>query len=370
MRGHSLNYKITSMLIVASVFLGIVSAVVGFAFYESHLMAHYRTIAQDTSKLAAAVVRGDDVGTYLAQGKAAEGYDQARVKLRQIARTITGVAYVYVYQVREDGCHVVLDLDMPDLPADAPGSVVGLDPGYAVYRDDLLAGREVPPIFTNDEFSWLLTAYTPIRDHAGRTVAYACVDIAMAQYVKELLVYGIKLAAMLFGIILVLAAFALWFAQRRLVEPIGSLLDQAGDFKQSDPEEWLRSKRWLQYPQVRTGDEIEELYSALCEAEQEVAHKVVDLRKTQSQLQESAAIKQKNEELALAVKRADEANVAKTVFLSNVSHDMRTPLNAIIGFSRLDPGRCPAGPADFIESIVQCREIHERIWHGPFHRQQ
>ena len=44
---------------------------------------------------------------------------------------------------------------------------------------------------------------------------------------------------------------------------------------------------------------------------------------------------QHNEQLREALQIAQEANESKTTFLSNMSHDIRTPMNAVIGFSTL-----------------------------------
>ena len=45
--------------------------------------------------------------------------------------------------------------------------------------------------------------------------------------------------------------------------------------------------------------------------------------------------KTREKQLLNALKLAKEANQAKTMFLSNMSHDMRTPLNGVIGFTNL-----------------------------------
>lgn len=43
----------------------------------------------------------------------------------------------------------------------------------------------------------------------------------------------------------------------------------------------------------------------------------------------------KNEELKIARKRAEESDLLKSAFLANMSHEIRTPMNSIIGFSSL-----------------------------------
>jgi signal transduction histidine kinase len=47
----------------------------------------------------------------------------------------------------------------------------------------------------------------------------------------------------------------------------------------------------------------------------------------------SSQLKNKNEEYAEAIKRAEASDKLKSEFLANMSHEIRTPLNAIIGFS-------------------------------------
>jgi signal transduction histidine kinase/CheY-like chemotaxis protein len=51
--------------------------------------------------------------------------------------------------------------------------------------------------------------------------------------------------------------------------------------------------------------------------------------------QQELELKEKNQNLQLATKDAQEKGEAKTRFLANMSHEIRTPLNAVLGFSHL-----------------------------------
>ena len=64
-------------------------------------------------------------------------------------------------------------------------------------------------------------------------------------------------------------------------------------------------------------------------------------------------LQESHKELEIALARAESANSAKTTFLNNMSHDIRTPMNAIIGFTSL--------AQDNIDNKEQVKEYLEKI---------
>jgi PAS domain S-box-containing protein len=71
-------------------------------------------------------------------------------------------------------------------------------------------------------------------------------------------------------------------------------------------------------------------------------------------------LQEKNVELEAARLVAEKANLAKSDFLSSMSHELRSPLNAILGFAQLMESEAPAPTPTQSESIAQ---ILQAGWH-------
>ena len=54
-----------------------------------------------------------------------------------------------------------------------------------------------------------------------------------------------------------------------------------------------------------------------------------------AELEKDEELREQQDQLALALAAAQQANKAKTMFLNSMSHDIRTPMNAIVGFTAL-----------------------------------
>jgi len=84
------------------------------------------------------------------------------------------------------------------------------------------------------------------------------------------------------------------------------------------------------------------------------ARDVTDRKRLDQVLQE------KNIELESAKSVAEKANRAKSDFLSGMSHELRSPLNAILGFAQLMESDSPPPPPSQMENIAQ---ILQAGWH-------
>ena len=101
------------------------------------------------------------------------------------------------------------------------------------------------------------------------------------------------------------------------------ILDQLSTVLPGEQREWDR-----EYTHQKTGEELWFRVAVFCTDIQGEQKYILDLS-------DRTKDKKINQRLEDAVHTAENANRAKTTFLNNMSHDIRTPMNAIIGFTNI-----------------------------------
>lgn len=262
-RRISLSGKI---IIAVSLIFGIASAVVSIVSmnqFRDTLVASEAEYATDTARFAATLVDGNMIDKYIERKDNAEGYYRINRYFSLIWNSSDRIQYLYVYQIKEDGCHVVFDVDTPDTPGSETGTIIPFDDGFGDKLDDLLAGKEIEPIITNDKYGWLLSSYVPIKDNQGKTQAYCCVDVAMPNIVDVERTFAFKITTILMGFFIMILTLSVYFAKRFIVSPVNSLAKLAGDFAYTDNEARKDTLDSIKELEIKTGDEIEQLYDAM-----------------------------------------------------------------------------------------------------------
>ncbi len=114
-----------------------------------------------------------------------------------------------------------------------------------------------------------------------------------------------------------------------------------------------RSKRNLIEKVRERTHEINQQKEEIASQAEELARQNIELEKHRSNLEQ--LVKERTAELEIAKDRAEESDRLKSAFLANMSHEVRTPMNAIIGFSSLliDEEVTDDEKKEYIRRIIQ-----------------
>ena len=161
--------------------------------------------AEGTAKMAAEMINAEKISYWLENGQDDE-YTETEKTLSSILDNSPELKYLYVYRIENDGCHVVFDMDSDSLTGAELGTLVEFDPSFLPLVPDLLAGKKIAPIESDDAYGWLLTVYEPVYNSDGECVAYAGADVSMMDiynYVRTLTLKIVVISAIFLVIVLI-----------------------------------------------------------------------------------------------------------------------------------------------------------------------
>ena len=277
-RGMSLRGKIMIMASAAMLLIAIVSTSVSFIMFRNAMIDAQISMAHGVANVVTDAMDADRVEQYLTLGEAAPGYLEAEKKMIAVRESSEDISFIYVYQIREDGCHVVFDPDTEETAGDEPGFVRAFDPSFLPLIPDMLDGKQIEPIISNDTFGWLLTIYQPVFDSTGKCVCYTGVDISMEQIRLVEYRFLAKAVSLFMGFFIAVLSIGIWLAEYNIVLPINSMARVTDGFAYDSETLREESVKKIRGLGIRTGDEIENLYKAIAKMSGDTVHYIADVQ--------------------------------------------------------------------------------------------
>ncbi|MCR5119953.1 MAG: HD domain-containing protein [Lachnospiraceae bacterium] len=283
----SLRVKTLLVLFLSLMIVAVVGTLISGRIYHKAILNEHKELAKGTAKLAARSINGDRVDLYLNTGGITRDYYETKALLADILYTTDEIAYLYVYKMEEEGFRVIFDIDTEDTPAGELGDLLPYDEYFMPYKPQLLAGEDVEPIITDDEYGYLLTAAVPVYTSNGKCACYAIADVDMNRLVASEQNFLMEMITVFAGFFILICAFVIWLLDYHLIYPLRAMTTYVDDFSgtidtQEETDQYVRKLRQLD---IRTGDEIERLYRSVCDMTLSQAEQMRSIR----QLSESTA---------------------------------------------------------------------------------
>ena len=238
---YTLGGRIFVLIMATGILLITAQSLITLKLYEDTVHDDYSSTVKKAAEFVAETVDGDRVDEYLKSFTTSAtcnltNYRSSYESMQKSMKAINGIKYMYVYQIKKDGVYLVFDVD-PEEKDTMIGTRLEFDKSFLPYKDDLLAGKEIPVMESDDKYGHLLTAYAPIKDSEGRCVAYAGADVeysSMEKYTKNYLSHSVLI---IFGVFLFVVATALWITKFFMVRPLKAIAIAVDDFAVEEVEQ-------------------------------------------------------------------------------------------------------------------------------------
>ena len=184
-------------------------------------------------------------------------------------------------------------------------------------------------------------SYRPIPS-SNWSIALVCPD-------SEILKSYNQLVYIIVALIILGMAVILWLSHRAVghaIRPISYLLSMSKQISEGHYN--------MEIPPSSREDAIGQLQNSFATMQQSIEDHIGSIRLASEETQ------RQNEELVSAMKQAKEGIRQKTLFIQNVSHQIRTPLNIILGFAQVlqESQDLPKEEIEEIRSTMKHNAIH------------
>ena len=282
-RGVSLRLKIIVLVASGMIVIAIAVTTISFIHFRHAAVDEQINLAYGVVNVASDAIDADRVDEFIEKGMDAEGYARVDKRFNDLANSSENIEYVYAYKILEDGCHVVFDADTPEVEGSQPGDVIGFDAAFIKYLPDLLAGREIEPLISNDKYGWLLSIYHPVYDSQGNCACYVCVDINMSHIATSGYQFLARVLSVFLGFFLLLLTLAIWLAEYNVILPINSMDIATGRFAYNSENARADTVERIRQLDIHTGDEIENLYHSVVKTTEDTVQ-YIEYAQTQSEV--------------------------------------------------------------------------------------
>ena len=280
----SLRTKMLFNLMSITLFVAVFISVISYTIYRDSVIEDRKRIAGGIISMVVNKIDPKRVDEFLELGHRAEGYNDVERELYAIRASNSDIKFIYVYKILEDGCHVVFDLDTPAVEASEAGSIEEFDESFEEYVPDLLAGRPIKPIINDDKYGYLLTIYKPVYNSVGQCVCYAGIDFSMDiinDYGRRFIA---KVITLFSGAVILIFAIVLMFVENNIILPVNTMAYCARNFAYDSEEAREKNIERMRKLEIKTKDEIENLYSAFLKTTSDSMHYFENLKRSKIQL--------------------------------------------------------------------------------------
>ncbi|MBR4151823.1 MAG: GGDEF domain-containing protein [Selenomonadaceae bacterium] len=267
----SLRTKMLLILMLSAFFVSFSIAVISCLLFRSATVNDRIKAVDGIVSVVLNELEPSKIDDYIKYGRDSKDYRDVEQKLYGIKNSSIEVKFLYVYRFTEEGCQVIFDINTANLTGDKPGTFIDFEPSVLKYKDDLIIGRPIPPIITDDKYGYLMTLYKPLYDNVGKCQCYAAVDFSMDTLTEYTQSFIAQLLILFAGCFVFIFVLGLWFVDNNIVMPLNTMAYCAKNVSYDNPDERKKSIERIKSLKIKTGDEIENLYAALIQSSDNIS---------------------------------------------------------------------------------------------------